>query len=90
MWINCEQVIRTGLEGCVSQVTVMTQATPSEVWTPLNWSSALTVSDLSALWDGCPLLSHDAMARTGNYFLGNGSHNFTSFWENLLTILAEF
>jgi len=53
-------------------VSVLSQAEPDEVWTPLDWTTVTSYSGATPPSDGCPLLAHDDMARTGVYFLGTG------------------
>jgi len=80
-------VIRQSLQGCIANVSVLTQAEPSEVWTPLDWSTARSYSGASAPSDGCPLLARDQKAQKAVHFLGTGKSVIVQLF--LLAVLAE-
>jgi len=73
--LSAWQVVRHSLQGCIANVSVLTQAEPTEIWTPLDWTTATAYSGASLPSDGCPLLLHTEEARQGIHFLGTGKYH---------------
>jgi len=50
----------------------LTQQEPTEIWTPLDWTTATSYTGATDPAEGCPLMAPTAIARTAAYFLGTG------------------
>ena len=49
------QIEEEGFRGCLRDIKILTQTTPVEVWTPLNWSAAIYKTSALPAWQGCPM-----------------------------------
>ena len=65
-------MIHQSLEGCIANVSVLTQAQPTEVWTPLDWTTATSYSGATDPAYGCPLIASTQNALSAVHFLGTG------------------
>jgi len=72
-------VKRQSLQGCIANVSLLFQAEPTEVWTPLDWTTATAYRGASAPSDGCPLLARTRDAQTAVHFLGTGKDDSIVF-----------
>ncbi|XP_041351149.1 usherin-like [Gigantopelta aegis] len=61
------KITRTGFQGCISDIELLQQETPVEVWKKLDWNDAQSY-DLAFLnWEGCPV-----NLDVGIHFMGKG------------------
>ncbi|KAL0969312.1 hypothetical protein UPYG_G00225390 [Umbra pygmaea] len=61
------QLVKQGFSGCLRNVQVKMSDSPSDVWQPLDWSSATERVGAYESWEGCP-----AHTEEGAHFLGQG------------------
>ena len=66
---NSYSIPRTSFLGCIRDAQILTEVSPTDKWTPVNWSLADTPSNLFSTWEGCPVDLQD-----GIHFLGRGLH----------------
>ena len=59
--------IRAPFVGCIRDVQVLQQETPSEKWLPLEWDNSIERNAATANWEGCPLNLQE-----GAHFVGTG------------------
>ncbi len=65
--VSSRQVLRQGFQGCIRDLRILTAVTPEEVWTPVDWASAIERDSALPHWEGCPL-----DLQNGIHFLGDG------------------
>nr|XP_006813188.1 PREDICTED: usherin [Saccoglossus kowalevskii] len=61
------EVVRQGFVGCMRNVRIKKQHTPTEVWEDLDWNTAVSSSHVFPTMEGCP-----AQLQPGIQFLGRG------------------
>ncbi|XP_072555094.1 usherin isoform X5 [Paramormyrops kingsleyae] len=61
------RLVRQGFSGCLRDVLIKTSDSPSEVWQPLAWGTALESMQTYQSWEGCPVHTEE-----GAHFLGQG------------------
>jgi len=56
----------------MTNVSILTQEMPTEIWTSLDWSLTTSFHGAALSWEACPLLAQSTQAQTADYFLGTG------------------
>lgn len=67
MPITFAEIIQRGFVGCLKDVYVMKNYSPSVTWIPLDWQSSEEQVNMYHSWEGCPTVLED-----GVQFLGAG------------------
>ena len=58
--------------GCITDVRIMVESSPEEIWQDLDWSTQIKHEDAMPTWEGCP---QDIELDT-YHFLGAGENIF--------------
>ncbi|KAK2854220.1 hypothetical protein Q5P01_006881 [Channa striata] len=61
------QLVQQGFSGCIRDVSFKMADSPTEVWKPLDWASAIKKAAVYESWEGCPV-----QTQAGAHFLGHG------------------
>ena len=81
------QVIRHGFQGCIGQVRILTQQTPHEIWSVMDWSKAIEQRDAYPAWHGCPVSLEIPTFSTATHFPGRGTSYINIFCISVTALL---